>query len=193
MKKILCLVLVLVLMLSAFVACGNEPNGDLPENETHTSSGDKTDKADTNFTAPEGFTLYQNENIAFAYPSDWTQIDDDPTFVSPDNTKSITLTQQETSYEGLDTQKYVQKVRPELEAQGKKLVSARVGQEDKNGLTVTDILQTFSTEGQEGETYQNIYAFDIKGKTYVITVTQPNGFEVDKTLGETVCESIVMK
>ncbi len=193
MKKLLCLILALTLITSAFAACSNEPtNGDLSKDVTQTASEDNTDKTDTSLTAPEGFTLYQNKDVAFAYPSDWTQ-KGDGSFVSPDNTMSITLTIEENSYAGLDTQKYVQKVRPELEKEGKKLVTARVGQEDKNGLTVTDILQTFSIQGQDGETYQNIYAFDAKGKTYVITVTQPNGLGVDKTLGDTVCNSIKVK
>ena len=189
MKKIFCLVLALLVTVCAFAGCSNEQtNGDL----TQTASKDNTDKADTNFTAPEGFTLYQNKDIVFAYPSDWAQTADG-SFTSTDNTKSITITIEENSYAGLDTQKYVQKVRPELEAEGKKLMTARVGQEDKNGVTVTDILQTFSTQGQDGETYQNIYALDAKGKTYVITVTQPNGLEVDKTLGDKVYESIKVK
>ena len=189
MKNIFCLVLALLVTVCAFAGCSNEQtNGDL----TQTASKDNTEKADTNFTAPEGFTLYQNKDIVFAYPSDWAQTADG-SFTSTDNTKSITLTIEENSYAGLDTQKYVQKVRPELEAEGKKLVTASAGQKNKDGLDITYVARTFSTTGQEGETYQNIYALDSKGKTYVITVTQPNGLEVDKTLGDKVCDSINVK
>ena len=193
MKKIFCLVIALIVALCVFTACGNEQtNEDLSSDLTQTASKDNTDKTDTTFTAPEGFTLYQNKDIVFAYPSDWTQTAD-ASFTSADNTKSITLTIEENSYAGLDTQKYVQKVRPELEAEGKKLVTASAGQKNKDGVDITYITRTFSTTGQDGETYQNIYALDVKGKTYVITVTQPNGLEVDKTLGDKVYESIKVK
>ena len=193
MKKIFCLVIALIVALCVFTACGNEQTSeDLSSDLTQTASKDNTDKADTNFTAPEGFTLYQNKDIVFAYPSDWAQTAD-ASFTSADNTKSITLTIEENSYAGLDTQKYVQTVRPELEAEGKKLVTVSAGQKNKDGVDITYITRTFSTNGIDGETYQNIYALDVKGKTYVITVTQPNGLEVDKTLGDTVYESIKVK
>ncbi len=194
MKKIFCLVLALIVTVCAFAGCSNEQaNKDLSGDAPQTSSDNKTqDETDAKYTAPEGFTLYHNKDIVFAYPSDWTQTEDG-SFTSADNTKSITLTTQENSYAGLDTQKYVQKVRPELEAEGKKLVFASAGQKNKDGVDITYITRTFSTNGIDGETYQNIYALDVKGKTYVITVTQPNGLKVDKTLGDKVYESIKVK
>ena len=186
MKKILCLALALLVTICAFVACSNEPqtNGDLSA----------SNEPDVNYEAPEGFTLYQNKEIAFAYPSDWTQIDE-TTFANADNTRSVTVKTEEktTFYSELDTIKYRDYIRPVYQAEGKKPMSMVVGQETKDNVGFTYITETYQVEGVEGEIYQNIYAFNTKNKTYVITVTQPNGFERDDTLGEKIYETIIVK
>ncbi len=186
MKKILYLALALLVTICAFVACSNEPqtNGDL--------SG--SNEPDVNYEAPEGFSMYQNKEIAFAYPSDWTQIEEN-TFANADNTRSVTVKTEEktTFYSELDTIKYRDYIRPVYQAEGKKLMSMVVGQETKDGVGFTYITETYQVEGVEGEIYQNIYTFNTKNKTYVITVTQPNGFERDDTLGGKIYETIIVK
>ncbi len=195
MKKILCLTLALILIMCAFAACGNEtePSGTLSGVVLETSSDNVTDEPNSDDDAPEGFLMYKNDEITFAYPSDWTQ--NGIAASNADGTKSITVTSQEktTFYAGLDTQRYVQQVRNDFQTEGKKLVTASVAQKNKDGLNITYITQTFSVEGMEGELYQNIYAFDTEDKTYVLTLTQPNGFEVDKTLSDTVFDTIKVK
>lgn len=186
MKKILCLTLALLVAICALAACGGEPqtNGDLNGNT----------ETDVSYEAPEGFLVYQNKEIAFAYPSDWTQIDEN-TFANADNTRSVTVKTEEktTFYSELDTIKYRDYIRPIYQAEGKKLMSMVVGQKVKDDVEFTYITQTCQIEGVEGEIYQNIYAFNTKKKTYVITVTQPNGFELDDTLGGKIYDTIMVK
>ena len=189
MKKILCISLVLVMMLS-FAACST--NTDTNDTVSADNVTPSTTEPETNYEASEGFALYQNKEIAVAYPSDWTKTNE-TTFTN--GTAAITVEAQDKTdyYSTLDTLKYVQKAKDELQAEGKKLMTASVGKKDKDGLSVTCINRTFTVEETEKGVYENIYSFNTKNKTYIITITQPNGLEVDKTLGDKIYESIIVK
>ena len=183
MKKILCLTLALA--VCAFASCGNgtEPSGTLSGTVLENSADATT----------EDFLVYQAEDFFFDYPSDWTK--GDISVANADGTKSITVTSQEKTdfYSGLDTQTYVQQIESDFELEGKTLISAGVSQSEKEGINITCITQTFSVEGTDGEFYQSIFAFDFKEKTHVLTLTQPNGLEVDTALVNAVYESIRAK
>ena len=189
MKKILCISIVLVMMLS-FAACST--NTDTNDTVSADNATPSTTEPETNYEAPEGFALFQDKEVAVGYPSDWTKTND-TTFTN--GTATITVEAQDKTdyYSTLDTSKYVQKAKDELQAEGKKLSTASVGQKDKDGLAVTYINRTFTVEETGNGVYENIYSFNTKDKTYVITVTQPNGFERDDTLGEKIYETIIVK
>lgn len=185
MKKWLSILLLLVITLCLFTACGG--------NETNDDGG----TAALTPKAPEGFAWYQNAEMRVAYPSDWSKKEQDGTiiFSNADNTRTITVESQEktTLYAGLDTQKYVQQFRNKLEAEGKHLSTARVAQTEKDGLTITDILQTFTVTATQEAIYQNRYVFNTNKKTYTVTLSQPNDQQTDKELGEKIRGTIAVK
>ena len=189
MKKIFCIFLA-VAMITVFAACSTETKtNDTASTDNATPS---TTEPDTTLEAPEGFSMYQDKEVAVAYPSDWTKTNE-TTFTNGTATIIVEAQGKTDYYSTLDTSKYVQKVKDELQAEGKKLSTASVGQKDKDGLAVTYINRTYTVEETGNGIYENIYSFNTKNKTYVITITQPNGLEVDKTLGDKVYESIIVK
>lgn len=187
MKKIFCMFLTLVTVLS-FVACSADENA----NDTASADNMEQGTTDTNLEAPQGFTLYQDKEVAVAYPSDWTKTNE-TTFTNGTSTIVVEAQDKTDYYSSLDTSKYVQKAKDELQAEGKKLSTASVGKKDKDGLSVTYINRTYAVDEAGNEMYENIYSFNTKNETYVITITQPNGTETDKTLGDKIYETIIVK
>ena len=77
MKRFLCLSLALIMMLCTFtlVACDDKddkaPIDSGEDNNDNNNTDDKKDEP----TIPEGYKLYDNGDISFAYPADWVKTD----------------------------------------------------------------------------------------------------------------------
>ena len=67
MKRILCALLVLVLIVMGVTACG--------EQSTPPETDQQTEAPETEASLPDGYTKYDNGAVSFAYPADWIEQD----------------------------------------------------------------------------------------------------------------------
>ncbi len=164
MKKIVSLILVCVLTLCLLCACGDEKSG-----------------------IPEGYTLYENDDISFAYPEDWSKTDGSVMTLAGENGNNVTVVYEAKTdvYEKLTTESFKTNVLPLYTQMGLTVTNPSVEQTETNGLSVTKISQTMSVLTQEMD--QTQYITTIDDKTYTITVTE---VVADDTLVQTVFDTL---
>ena len=165
MKKIvltLSVLLVLILAL-AMTSCGGNT-------ETTTEA-----PVTTEAPLPEGYTLYDNGDISFAYPESFVKTDGSTvilTDMTTGNNITVVYEAKTDMYETLDNNGYKTMFKPIFEAMDMTVTNYAVEQIAKNatGISLTKITHTASTQGKTME--QTMLITTVGNKTYTVTVTE---------------------
>lgn len=169
MKKIICYLLALCMAFCcvlALVACGGDETPD-------SSSLEASSEVSAGYVLPEGYQLYENGYVSFAYPSDWTVTDGSTVILqNTENTNNITVVYENATdmYENMTTESFVADLQPTLEAMGMTVSGVKVTQKENGGLAVTEMTYTIAFNGVSMG--QTVYAVTVSDRTYSVTVTE---------------------
>ena len=176
MKKLLCLLLaVTMLMGSLFIlsACDEKDKKDKEET---------TEEEKEVFKAPEGYTVYENDYISFAYPSEWTKTDlgEDAGVMIMDgkNGNNITAVPEEYSdtYKNMTVEEFNKTIKPQLTASGLTVSGVKIEQiKGTNSLAITKISYTVKSSGVTMKQY--IYIVPSGDRNYAVNFTEVQAVE----------------
>lgn len=122
---------------------------------------------------PAGYVLYQNDDIAFAYPMEWEKTDGSiPIMLDLLTGNNITVAYDaKTDYSTLTRSVFVNEMQPILEATGLEISNASVKQKTHNGLNIT-IISYDAVTVNEQELVQTLIYVNTSSHTYNIVVTE---------------------
>ncbi len=172
MKKTVCMLLTCVIVLGlVFVmnACGSEEKKEIE--------------------IPEGYAVYENGDISFAYPEDWAKTDGSTVTLTAKNGNNVTVVYEDKNdeYAKMTTESYQSEMIPFYEQMGLTISNAKVEQTSTNGLAVTKVTHTLGMNGTKME--QTQYIVTVGERTYTITVTEVKSDDaLVKNVFETLCE-----
>ena len=172
MKKTVCMLLTCVFVLGlVFVmnACGSEEKKEIE--------------------IPEGYTVYENGDISFAYPKDWTKTDGSTVTLTGKDGNNVTVVYENKNdmYEKMTTESYKTDMIPFYEQMGLTVTNAKVEQAQTNGLSITKITHIMNMNGTKMD--QTQYIATVGEKTYTVTVTEiKSDAELVQTVFDTLCE-----
>ena len=144
--------------------------------EPETTEEETTEEETTvELTAPDGYKMYQYEDIAFAYPENWILDEQYGVLVlirDTDSGNNITLAAEPYSglYDNMTVDMFDLYIRPLYEEMGMTLSDINIEKETVNGLNVTVIGHITRFSGQT--LYQTSFYFTVDNVTYAIAVTE---------------------
>lgn len=171
MKKLLCLLLaVTMLMGSLFVlsAC-DEKDKDKDDDKSTEAPGNSS------FQMPEGYVIYENDDISFAYPEGWQKSEMGMMVMLVDMTtgNNITLVYQEKSdiYTTMDVAGFNQLLKPSYESAGMAVSDVKVSQVKNSGNFSVTKISYKATQG--GNNFNQLMVVIQSGEyDYIVTVTE---------------------
>ena len=182
MKKIISVLLIITLLMGCIfvlAACSDKKS----------SSSKKKDKAPE---IPEGYKRYQNDDLSFAYPEDWTKRSGSAEIlVNPEGAgNNITVVYEDKTdiYDDLTVESFNRKLRPSYEAIGMTLSNVAVKEGKTNNVEYVQISYNARRNGMSMKQTQLITS--IGDYTYSITITEVDS---DRELVETVIETLYDK
>lgn len=125
------------------------------------------------YTLPEGYTMYEDEYISFAYPSHWTTTDGSTVMLqNTENTNNITVVYEAATdvYETMTKESFETTMVPAFEAAGMQISDTAITQNTRGDLKITEISITTTLYGITMK--QTMYMTTVSDRTYVITVTE---------------------
>jgi hypothetical protein len=178
MKKILCALLALLLLVGStftFASC-NTPNEQKP-NDTQQSENEDDNKQEKgedqkDIVIPEGYRLYNDGTISFAYPENWTKQDGSLVILTGTNGNNITVVYEAKTdaYENLTMETFNSVYKPAYEAMGLTVSNVKIQKTTTNGLNIVQITQ--NTKNATASMKQTQYFVTLGDKTYTVTVTE---------------------
>ena len=168
MKRKIAVLLSLIMILASLISCGSGA-----ENTTPTTQTTQTTTS-TETVIPTGYVKYNNGNIAFAYPKNWTRTNGSTTiFTNPNgngNNITVVYENKNTAYDTLTTASFNSDVKPVYEAMGLAISNAKVEHKTTNGEKVTVISYTAKTQGRTIK--QTQFVIHSGNRTYTVTVSE---------------------
>ena len=177
MKKFIIVLLTLVLafaMTFSLVACdeGDKNDDKEKEEENTTEPIPETTQNKEPVPTPEGYTLYNNGKISFAYPDTWKESDgilaDENSAV---NNITVTFEQKSDIYINMDVESFNSTLKPAFEQAGLTVTDPSVEQlTNDNDTRITKICCTTAVYGVTMK--QTMLIVAVGDLNYVITVTE---------------------
>lgn len=124
---------------------------------------------------PEGYQVYDNGTISFAYPEGWTKQDGSTVILTDSegsgNNITVVYENKNDMYASMDVEGFNTQLKPALEAMGMSVSNVTVTQtKNAGGVAITKLSYSASYMGVSMS--QNLYITTVKDKTYTITVTE---------------------
>ena len=189
MKRILIVLLALAMVLSmafALASC----NDDKKENDTK-----ETEKPAEKEPAaiPEGYVLYDNGKITFAYPEKWTKTAGSVDIITNEsgigNNITVSYEQYSDTYKKMTVEDFNTMLKPYLEAAGMTVANVAVTQlKNGNEINVTKIVYTATANGVSMG--QTLFVVAVGELNYIVTVTET---EADAALVNNVFNTLNVK
>ena len=183
MKKLLCIIFALVLSLGAtfvLASCGE------PEETTAA----QTDPTPTAPATPDGYELYDNGKISFAYPSGWVKTDGSVVILTDNggsgNNVTVAYEAKTDIYEKMTLESFNRDFKPAFEAMGMSISNAAVSQtKNSAGVEITKVTYNATMSGVSMK--QTLAVLSVDEYTYTVTVTEVKS---DATLVDNVLNTI---
>lgn len=122
-------------------------------------------------TIPEGYTLYQNEGISFAYPENYVKASDMMTDATTGNNVNVITEAKNDYYATMDLAAFNRDLVPVYESMGMTVSNISVAQtKNAAGLAISKFSYTTTIEGISMKMTQFITT--VGQKTYTVTVTE---------------------
>lgn len=155
MRKIISLLLVLTLVMSLALSLSACNNAKAPE-------------------IPEGYKLYENEYISFAYPEDWSfQSGSVDMLVNPTgvgNNITIVFENKTDAYENLTVESFNETLKPSYEAMGMTVSNVDISKGTSNNASYVKLSYNSRMSGVSMK--QTAIITTVGDRTYSITVTE---------------------
>ena len=178
MKKLLSLALCLIMLLSvALMSCDNTDN-QTNETSAESTSAETTSAATTSDETsapviPDGYKVYNDGYISFAYPDTWSKENGSVVTLSKSNGNNITVVYEDKTdyYEKMTTAIFRSDLKPVYESMGMTISGEKVEQTTNNsGTKITKVSYTAIVNGVSMN--QTAYITTIGNRTYTVTVTE---------------------
>lgn len=193
MKKILSLILALLMMVSAMFAFASCESFDADGNDEKEDVDDKKDdNSKKEPTVPEGYKMYDNGDIRFAYPEEWKVDDGSVAVISSKNGgNNITVAYEDKSdfYDDLTAEKFMSTMGPQFSAFGQNISNVKVAHPtNEAGVKLTKI--SFNNTVSGVKMNQTMYVIASGSRNYIVTVTEvTTDAELVNTVFDTLCKS----
>lgn len=184
--------------LLVFGACGGNSDALTSSSEDTASTVPTSSEVPDEYVAPEGYTMYADAYITFAYPSTWEKMElfgvvmlmdaSEESAEAGGNNITLVSTDKTNEYENMTAESFLASMGPDLEESGMTASAVSVQQKSKNGTNVTVISYTLTMDMSDmfeeeaaGETdadettitmAQTMYAVSSSNKTYLLTITE---------------------
>ena len=180
MKKIVCMLMALLLMVGcicALASCIKEKpttgdNTETPKTEDPKTEDNKEEEKKDEIVIPEGYTLYNDGKISFAYPKTWTKQDGSVTIIQSTNGNNISVAYEAKSdvYVNMTLETYNATLKPLYEAMGMTVSNVKIEKKETNGQQIVIISQKTTVNGMTMQQTQYIMA--VGDLNYTVTVTE---------------------
>ena len=123
--------------------------------------------------APEGYRVYSNGTISFAYPENWTKTDGSMVLLKDEatgNNISVSYEPKTDAYEGFDTSDFDTVFKPALDSMGLSVTNANISQKKINDLRVAIV--SYSAEANGSSMTQTLYIVTAGEFTYTVAITE---------------------
>ena len=174
MKKALSILLALTLLLGSmmiFASCGG--SFQLPE-------------------APNGYQWYENSDIYFAYPDNWSKSEDDGyaqlSASGGGNNIVVSVSDYDSTFDNMTVETFRTQLLPMLEQAGMTVSGEKVTHNTEKGYDIAVVTYKITYMGIS--MYQTLYMFRVNNSIYSITVTE---LTRDSALIETVFDTLNVK
>lgn len=176
MKRFLSLFLALLLAFSlAFCFVGCEEERESSKKNKESSSEEEPSSSTPTVEAPDGYTVYSNDDIAFAYPEDWTKTDGSVTMLvnasGVGNNITVAYEAKNTAYESLTASEWESTME---QLTGMSLSNVSISKvTNEAGVSMTKVSQKVTTNGVTMT--QTLFIVHVGSKTYTISTTFASG------------------
>ena len=129
---------------------------------------------ETTATAPEGYKLFSDGYISFAYPENWSKTEGSVTLIQNNSTgNNITVVYEAKTdyYEDLTVTKFNSELKPVYEAMGLSISDTSVKHKtNSNDVKITRL--SFTTVAAGKSMKQTVLIFTVADRTYSVTITE---------------------
>lgn len=123
---------------------------------------------------PAGYTLFMNDDIAFAYPMEWEESDEASVLLFVDTTTGNNITvayQAKTDHTSFTRSTFMTELKPTFEASGLTISNVTLSQKENDSTKVT--IYDYDVKTSDGIALKQSLMFaSTLSRTYIITVTQ---------------------
>ena len=193
MKRILSLVLALLMMVSAMFAFASCESPDVDDNDKKEDVDDKKeDNSKKEPTVPDGYKMYDNGDIRFAYPEEWKVSNGSVVVISSENGgNNITVAYEGKSdfYDDLTADEFMSTMGPQFSALGQNISNVKVAHPTNEvGVKLTKISLNNTVSGINMK--QTMYVISSGSLNYIVTVTEVQAdTKLVNAVFNTLCES----
>lgn len=181
MKRLFCAFLALVMMFSCALVLGS----------CNSDGKDKETEQPKPATAPDGYTTYNNGDISFAYPSDWTKTEGSTTMLVNKSGKGNNITvvyeAKNNTYEKSSDSELEKMMKDSMSAIGMSISNFKRTKTQNDYNDIIKLTYTISVSGASMKQTQIIST--VGDRTYIVTVTETTA---DQTLVDNVFNTFVV-
>ena len=193
MKRLLCVLLASLILISSMFAFASCESSDVDDNDEKEDVDDKKeDNSKKEPTVPDGYKMYDNGDIRFAYPEEWKVSNGSVVVISSENGgNNITVAYEGKSdfYDDLTAEKFMDTLGPQFSALGQKISNVKVTH-PTNEMGVKLIKVSFKNTASGVTMTQTQYMIASGSRNYIVTVTEVQAdTKLVNAVFNTLCES----